>query len=304
MSFSICLFGQLTAQQEDPVWDVGTKWVYEFSPDGVVLSALINEITDTTTIDGLKLYVVESEPEFSGIQYFHYKDGDVYNYNPSTGILQLLYDFDSTEGYKADYIPICDPFFEDAGHEFKSYQIEIDSLDTFEMPDGTIRNLQYATPIDTFFDGTDTSFIRESHRRILDQVGFLNGYIHYTHDWEIGVYNCTELANYVYNLRCFENNSISYNFVDYPCDSTYVISSTKNIGLSDRLSLYPNPTEGIVHMSQLPADGYFEIFNINGNLVQTGVTRSSILQLQETGLNIIRVKVEDDWSYHRVVKLE
>lgn len=300
----VIVFSSEARAQQEPIWDIGTKWVYEFSVDGTLRSALTNEITDTITIDGLKLYVVESEPEFTGIQYFHYKDGDVYNYNPTTGILQLLYDFESTVGYKTDYIPICDPFFEEAGYNFKSYQIEIDSVDTFEMPDGTMRNLQHATPIDTFFDGTDTSYIRESHRRILENVGFLNGYIHHTHDWEIGVYICDEFANYVFDLRCFANDSVSYNFVDYPCDSTYVITSTREPRVHTDFFLYPNPTQGIVHISDLSTDAYYEIYSLNGNLIETGVTDSGNLQLQEAGVNIIRIKIEDTWRYHRVMKLE
>jgi len=48
------------AQTQKPIWDIGTKWTYTFhwtfAPDEINDFAEV-EIVDTTTIDGLKLYI-------------------------------------------------------------------------------------------------------------------------------------------------------------------------------------------------------------------------------------------------------
>jgi hypothetical protein len=91
------------------------------SPQFINETGLTSNIIDTTTINGLTLYVVESIPEPSGIRYFYYADNKIYNYNANLNLLELLYDFTETEDYYTDYRPICDPSFPHDSLLFKQY---------------------------------------------------------------------------------------------------------------------------------------------------------------------------------------
>jgi len=296
ITFLLCIlfcYTFLVGQNNDPVWDIGTKWTYEFQAKpypSSEISFVINEIIDTVTIDSLKLYKVASYPEYTGISYFHYKDGKVYNYNVSNGILQLLYDFNNSIGYSTDYRPICDPSFDYDSFISKSYYIEIDSIKSYVLPDGTSSTIQY----------TDY----EDPRRILSNVGFLEGYIHYTHDWELGMYICDEFANYVLDLRCFENDSVSYNFKDYPCDTTWMLSSVVDTKKEPSLIFFPNPASGQIQLRDFNVELEFEIFDTNGSMVQYGKCNNGVIELLHEGLNIIKIRTRgDNWEYHKIFNL-
>ncbi len=304
--FFIVLLGstEVHTQIDKPIWDIGTKWTYEFKPEYSVTSFVINEIVDTVRIDGLKLYVVDSYPEYTGIRYFYYEDDKVYNYNEVTKLMQLLYDFSNEESYNVNYKPPCDPSFDETVAPYKTYTILVDSIIDFELPDGTEGLVQYVSSIDTVIDIYDSLLIVESEIKIISGVGFAKGYLHYTHDWEFGLYNCDELGNFTTNLRCFENDSVSYNFVNYPCDTTWMLSNTKHLELTPRLSVYPNPTTDVVNISNATKDCYFEIYNLEGMLLDSGQVQSSRIYLNHKGVNIIRLRQEERWSYFRVVNLD
>jgi len=292
---------QLDAQAQKPVWDIGTKWTYEMQPQFGTFSYVTNEITDTTTIDGRKLYLVESNP-YTGIQYFHYDGDKVYSYNPHFDLLYLLYDFSDDVGFDLNYRPICDPGF-DESQAYKEYDVIIDSTETFTMPDLSSKKLQYVTVVDTFKPEGEEPWIVTNNRRVLSHIGFLAGNIHYTHDWELGMYICDEFANWVGQLRCFENDSVSYNFVDYACDSTWFGSSVVDTDLLPPLNLYPNPTTGKVHIENLNGPLIYEVFDVKGLMQQSGSTREKYFELKKPGINIIRIRQGDEWKYHRVINL-
>lgn len=90
------------SQSNAPVWDIGAKWTYEFSPLGRSHTSMTNEIIDTTTINGFKLYVVESSPKNSGIRYFYFENDLVFNYNERTDRMTLLYNFTEKSQYEIE----------------------------------------------------------------------------------------------------------------------------------------------------------------------------------------------------------
>jgi len=276
-------------QVNNPVWDIGTKWTYEFKPNRNETSFVINEIVDTITIDNLKLFVVDSYPEYTGIRYFHYVDGKVYNYNPNIKILQLLYDFSNTTGYVTNYRPICDPYFDYDSQISQSYQITIDSITQFQLPDGKMTTIQHAK--------------NEVTRPILANIGFMDGYIHYSHDWEFGILICDELANFVLELRCFENDSVSYNFKNYACDSTWIITAVEDLNTQIHLKIFPNPTHGEITIENQTGIVKYDIFNLGGDKVQSGSTINGRIKLDHNGLNIIRTENNNNVEFTRVINL-
>lgn len=298
MLFSTSLFCQL----DKPIWDIGTKWTYEYQPffNLPEVRFITNEIVDTVTIDNLKLYEVESPG--TGISHFYYENGKVYNYNPWNKVLQLLYDFGNVNAYSTDYEPICDPTFDAQSQDYKTYPILIDSISDFVMPDATVRTLQYVTTIDSSFRNGDTTFITPK-REVLSNIGFMNGAIHYTHDWELGMHICDEFGNYVGQLRCFENDSVHYNFVGYPCDSTWIITNTKELELSKQVSIYPNPSYGTVELNNVDVNSEFEVLTQNGIRVESGRTDGKSIELKHEGINLLRIRQNDKWTTFKIVNL-
>lgn len=294
------------SQNENPVWDIGTKWTYELIPEYHYYSYLTNEIVDTVTIDSLKLFAVESYPVYSGIQYFHYKNDQVYNYDTGTKILQLLYDFNNEKNYNTKYRPICDPYFDYDNMQYKVYGINIDSLAQYQMSDGSFRTIQYVTTIDTIFEDNDTSFFKDQDRSIIDGIGFLRGGIHYTHDWEFGVHICDEFANFVSKLRCFETGKGQvYKFVEYPCDTTWITTSTKDLADESDILVYPNPTNDFVKIFNLKGPCKYEIYNLKGTKINTGqVSNKSNITITLPGLQILKLYTVDKIITRKILKLE
>jgi hypothetical protein len=294
---------QVISQAQQPVWDIGTKWIYDFVPYHHQHTYITNEITDTTEINGYKLYVVESQPQITGVRFLYYEDDKVYNYNESLDLLELLYDFTETQEYHTDYRPICDPAFPYDSVSFKRYRIVVDSVTDYIMPDNTIRTLQYVVPLDSLVVKMDTLLITDLERTVLDRIGFMQGGIHYTHNWEIGMYICDEFANYVGQLRCFSNDSASYNFVGYPCDSTWIITDVDDIQ-QEIVRVFPNPTSDFITVSGIAQDLQYEIFSPLGVLLASGVTENHRIKLEYTGVLVLRLYVEGSWVSKIVLKQE
>jgi len=297
----IFLFLSTTSfSQESPVWDIGTKWTYQYedySGPYTLTSYVTTTITDTLTLDGLLLYKIEGEPVETGPAYFHYINGDVYSYDPFTKVLQLLYDFDNESMYSTDYVPICDPSFDSNVDQFWTYDIKIDSITDYSMPDGSQRKLQHTTK------HSDEHATSVTPRVILDGIGFVKGEITSTHDWVIGMLICDIFFKRVTNLRCFENDTINYNFVDHPCDSTWIVSSTNEIDID--ISLFPNPTSNSFEVKGIDAETPYEIYQSDGGFVSKGfITQNGAIELQTAGLHIVRFYVHDQWCYKRVLRIE
>lgn len=142
----------------------------------------------------------------------------------------------------------------------------IDSVATVKAENGTLFQLQHVNVPDTLFLRNNTEIIPHT-RSIIENVGFGEGGLHYTHHWEIGGYICDEFANYVGKLRCFEQNGTVYNFVGYPCDSSWVISSLTEME-SPSIQLLPNPVSTVLEVNSAQTPTLLIIRTLEGNVVR------------------------------------
>jgi hypothetical protein len=72
-------------------------------------------------------------------------------------------------------------------------------------------------------------------------------------------------------LRCFDDGYYHYNFVDYPCDSTWQLSTTIEKDFQNHISIYPNPTQNTLNIKGLPQGKYsYKILNTQGVKVLEG----------------------------------
>ncbi|HKK88143.1 MAG TPA: hypothetical protein VJ917_04785 [Saprospiraceae bacterium] len=279
-------------QNTTPIWDIGTKWTYSFSPLGRSYTSLTNEIIDTTRINGLKLYVVESFPNNSGIRYFYFENDLVFNYNERSGRMTLLYNFSEENSYGIEDLPICDPTFPYDSLAFKNYHVHIDSMGAVEAENGTVFQVQHVNVPDTLYLRNDTEIIPHK-RSIIENIGFAEGGIHYTHHWEIGGYICDEFANYVDDLRCFEQNGTVYNFVGYPCDSSWIISNSRELSQSS-FELYPNPAEHMMELKTFQVPEQLMVRDVHGNLLmKLEHVRSIPVYRLEAGYYFLEILLKD-----------
>ncbi len=284
--FALLFAITIYSQSQKPVWDIGTKWTYDFSVENEDFGFVINEIVDTITMDGLLLYQVDSYPAYTGIRYFYYDNNRVFSYKPTLKLLTLLYDFNGPEDYITNYPPICG-FQANDSLGYNTYDVVIDSVYQIQMPDGTLRAQWDVRPVE------QTMGNYEIPRSILSGIGFRSGYIHYTHDWELEMSVCDESANYIGLLRCFENDTVSYNFRTFPCDSVWLRTNTEDIKETPNVLIYPNPTADRITIQNLPDSGIpYKILNKNGHLLDQGIYRTGDYIKIPLGINIIKLEHE------------
>lgn len=104
-------------------------------------------------------------------------------------------------------------------------------------------------------------------------------------------------------LRCFSNDSMTYQFVPYSCDSTWLTTHTNEID-AKKVSVYPNPTNNRVYIEGINNDVDYELYTSEGRLVQKGTTADMSIEIEGAGLRILRLKVGSRWTYHKVLKVE
>lgn len=299
LSFVCILYLNLNSQQ-NPIWDVGTKWTYTLQKSFGEYTYATDEIVEVVFLDGKELYKVKSLPEWHGISYFYYEDQKVYNYWPEREFQQLLYDFDYNQNFSSDARPVCDPYFDYDNQSSKPYAINLDSLKDFRMPDGTSRVLKYYRAIDSIFVMSDTMVIDHSSRPVLDGIGFMEGQTHYTHHWEVGTYICDEFGNYIRELRCFETKDEFYNFVGYPCELDGLGTSIEHVSNQTEYKIHPNPSFGCIYIENLYKEVSFEIIDIFGRIINSGMTSGEIC-ISQKGIAIVKIKNGDEWYFKKII---
>jgi hypothetical protein len=299
--FLILVNLNLVAQEDKVVWDIGTKWYYEFNWSwnaNDTFDYVLIEIVDTTTIDKLKLYKAERvHSTCSSTFYLHYDGNKVYNYQPNLKLLQLLYEFGNSTDYITQYNIQCD-FNNELDSSIVDLPIRLDSTSNYMMPDGTHRKVQHLTAIDTF--RSDSTLFMNHNRTVIDGIGFLNGHGFVTHEWYIDGYFCDQWTCFAKYLRCFQNDSVSYNFVGFPCDSIYTL------GLDElhinKLEVFPNPTSGILSLKSELKIERIRISNLKGDLlIDREHEAKEIIELPNSGVYILNAKIGDVWVNKRII---
>ena len=263
-------------------YHIGTKWIYETMvyPLPIETGYQTFEITDTIQFQGKSVFVIENDHD-SSVEYMHVADSRVYFWDSVTDTFQLNFDFESDSSYVAYWEGAC-AF--DSGTAF----IRIDSTTTFDPGSGTIEiqhisihnsgTTEEAWPIDVF------KYIGPKYGglRILFGYGFCD------FPQSLGI------------LRCFENEAVSYNFAGYACDSTWLSLSTSNLR-DNRDIIYPNPTSGLVRITNSEADVPYELFDIQGRKVQSGIYKNRGINIERPGIFVLRLLIKAKWITRRIV---
>ncbi|MCZ2100339.1 MAG: T9SS type A sorting domain-containing protein [Chitinophagales bacterium] len=104
------------------------------------------------------------------------------------------------------------------------------------------------------------------------------------------------------HLRCFTNQEMTYQFVSYACDSTWLISNTVE-SAEDKILTFPNPAEGTVFIKGVIGDIPYEVYTVDGRLIQHGIMVNQSLNLDASGVFILRLFQNGVWINRRIVNM-
>ena len=101
-------------------------------------------------------------------------------------------------------------------------------------------------------------------------------------------------ANYSNGIRCYEDNTIGlYHFASMDsCTYTYKWTDIKT-NTNDKLTLYPIPSNEVIHISGLTKPGYYHISDITGKLLKFGYINDSQILIKDLTKGIYILSIFD-----------
>ncbi|PHI19360.1 hypothetical protein CEQ90_13465 [Lewinellaceae bacterium SD302] len=277
-----------------PNYQIGTTWTYEaqtFLSPGQLYPVTIT-LTDTTRINDTLAFVVESSAPNNGFlshaRYMHVDDGKVYFYHDDFEHFVLNYDYNEPESYE---VPWVDLAFGGGGIA----EVIRDSIGPTDLPNGDTIRTQFVSLVN---NGSTTGPMPE---RIFDGIG-ADGYFRL----KLGFGGVD--SDQITRLRCFHPNGLdgdsTINFVGFPCDSTFIPTSTQEFAPAELLTVYPNPTSGQIQIDGLsPTDAApYELRDLAGRLLRSGRLLEPRLELGDLpfGTYLLRIETREGSYVERV----
>ena len=220
---------QAQALNDQAVWHYQTECGVSAIPCDIGYQKL--EITGDTLIQGHTSKIVSktnSKPVVNDTEYdkeYIYESNDsVYWFNRYAQEFTLLYDYGASQG-DTWMIKVYDCTF----------QVVVDSVNFSTYSGTTMKNL-YISDQHNYFSG-----------KIIKGIG--HTYSFFPRDiFAECKYNAAPDGQHINGLRCYEDDSVNFNFNDQPCDTTYVTTGVEERYSLDKYTLFPNPTNDKVNI--------------------------------------------------------
>lgn len=265
-------------------FNIGTTWTFEtkdYFISGISTGFKTYTIQDTF-FDGIRTkYVIDLEfPD--GIDTFYIEDNKMYFWDEHFQEYIMYYDWE-----------------EDSSYQIKYYDY---SSDTAEYATVIIDNIDYVS------FGNDSIKVQYIH--ILNNLTFSPYYIRIYEGLGAGYYGIKlflgdgVIDGYeIKKLRCFTNNGTTYKFVPYACDSTWSTVSVENISHPE-ISVFPNPTRNKIEIRGIQGDMNYELYTMHGRLVQQGRTNNHSIELKNTGMYLLKLRIGGSFIVRKVLKIK
>ncbi len=265
-------------------YSIGTKWTYEAVNIPVAQTKpQVYEIIDTVQWQGENAFFLD--PQFVSGPCYMLKEGNrVYFWDEELQDYQLNYDFGNDSLYTIAYKS-------PGAAEPDSVVVYVDSIRNVLL-NGVEHEVQFCRS--TLGVGTIENFFE-----VIESVGTSYGDLRLP----IGFVN-DNITNNIRQIRCFDNNIVSYQFVPYPCDSTWITTAVMDPQQRHDIVVYPNPTSGLVHINGIDAEVNYKLYTIDGAEIASGRTRNRSLPVHRAGVSILMLEVDGFWVVKRVVRLE
>ena len=195
----------------------------------------------------------------SGGSLYTFKQGDsMYFYNFSESHFQLMMDFSLQIG---DTLHV--PNLNEVDQFDVDLEFIVDSVSFVEIEDESLKRI-YLSTLNPFFempDGSTSIYVTET-------LGIQNYLTFYSYAAAL----CESLSHST-KLRCYSSPSFgTYQAVDYPCDTSFVITDISEID-SPRIRVYPNPADESISLeienSQTGEQLEISVLDLQGRQVKT-----------------------------------
>ncbi len=256
----------------------GTKWYYD-DVDNFTVRMLVDtyEIKKITTIDNAQKEVYDM-----GGWYMYDQDDRWYIKDEADSSFRLIMDFNegvdsfAFEGLRYPDDP--DRYYDGVGI--------IDSIRPYTMPDNTVRDMYYVHYKAIYHLPDHTDIPEEKYRRIIKGIGFMSGgtygvFRNFFHPF-------ADPLGYTGQLRCFTNDTVSYSFVNYACDSIWFLGIVDPAYPGMEIRIFPNPSSsGILHV-KIKGGKHpglrLQITDLSGRIIKTSDLKDADTSLDYSGL--------------------
>lgn len=268
-------------QTDELSYSIGDEWVYEQEDFIGGSNGFVNyksfSIQDTT-FDGTR-----TKYSLNNHDTFYVESDKMYFWDEYYQEYIMYFDWQETNSYDIKYY---DQFME--SEEIAS--VVIDSITQRHFGDDSLQ-VQHIHIINS---GT----LEEYTDVVYEGVGA--GY--FGIKFSLGCGLC-DVNPYTTKLRCFANDTVTYQFVPYPCNSTWLITSTHEID-KEQLKLYPNPTSEVVYIDGINTEVEYQLYSLGGEIIKQGKTINRTINIENNGFYIVKLKVDGSWLAKRVVNID
>ncbi|MBK6821578.1 MAG: T9SS type A sorting domain-containing protein [Saprospiraceae bacterium] len=103
-------------------------------------------------------------------------------------------------------------------------------------------------------------------------------------------------------MRCFKSDSIEYNFQNYPCDSTWLITNANNFE-SNEIEIQPNPTNGKIKVYGIGSNSTYILINLQGQIVSSGNFSNGEIEIPYIGVFLLKIKNNNSYFTKKIYRL-
>lgn len=261
-------------------YEIGSKWTFEsINHPTSSIGFQQYQIIDTVTWMNEHAYKI-SPGLYSQYDYMIRKDKKVYFWDEESEQYQLNYDFGNDTFYPIKY---------KSGEGIDtSVMVYIDSVSN-----RSINNISYQVqhcrstlgigtiefPFEVIIGLGQKSFgPRLAIGKIIDNI-----------------------TNDIQGLRCYSDSRREINLTAVACDSTWFTTYTIETEPLN-VSVYPNPTMGMIYIDGINSDLEYKLYNVLGILISHGKTTNNSIEISEEGEFILLLRARKSWSSHFIIK--
>lgn len=266
-------------KEEVPPFNIGTTWTYEeeeiVGPGYSEINFKKFTIRDTIRSNGRKIYLIWTDS-------MYYENDKMYFWDQDLNKYQMYYDFSSTaKNYNIEYL---DPWT----NKIKLAEMSIDSVYNTILGKDTI--LTQLIRIRKNGDPKEDRLVQ-----VYKNIGAGEENVKLIFETPAsGPLSITK-------LRCFNSDTIAYNFQKYPCDSTWFTTETNNLN-HNSIQIFPNPTNNYISISGLDKDVPFELLNMQGQIIEKAMTKENKIHLFSSGAFILKLFVGGQYICKKIIK--
>ena len=273
----------------------GTRWYY----DNVDIAIGLMRV-DSYEVKDLVFDNYSEEYYDMGGWYMYDQDDRWYVRDREDTIYRLVMDFSGVDSF-----PIYGRRLHKGLSTFDYYRGYgyIDSVRPYTLPDNTVRPVYYVRYEGYYHlsDQTpDDSIFSESGHRVVKGIGFLSGGMPTAQF--ILPHPTADPLGYIGQLRCFSNDTALYKFVDYDCDSTWVLEVDTPEDPHPEVVVYPNPAHSTLYVKGIDKEVDYMLLDMaTGRIAERGRTKRHSVALHAPGVYVLRLFLRDAIVTRKVV---